>query len=59
MDIYRKKCFLIGKEIEYIIDNEKHIGTVIEIDNDARLVVEGEFGQMHTVCSGEINLVSF
>jgi BirA family biotin operon repressor/biotin-[acetyl-CoA-carboxylase] ligase len=59
MDIYRKKCFLIGKEIEYIIDNEKHMGTVIEIDNDARLVVEGEFGQMHTVCSGEINLVRF
>ena len=59
MDVYRKKCFLIGREIEYVFNKENIKGTVVEIDNDARLIVKDELGQVHTVCSGEINLVRF
>lgn len=59
MDIYREKSFLIGRKIEYIYNNEKNIGEVIEIDDDAKLIVKTPIGQTHIVCSGEINLVKF
>lgn len=52
MDEYRALSCLIGEEISYMQNNEKHFGTVQGIDDEGRLLVSGK-----VLCSGEVNLI--
>ena len=55
MDEYRKRSFLIGKEVEFIKNGEKHIAEVTGIDNDARLETE-ENGEKIIIGAGEVSV---
>ncbi len=53
---YQHRSFLTGKKITYVQDEKEYIGTVIGIDDDARLVVNVE-NQEHILSHGEIQIV--
>jgi BirA family biotin operon repressor/biotin-[acetyl-CoA-carboxylase] ligase len=56
MEVYKAKCFCIGKEISVISGNSVRLGTAISIDDNARLLVK--FSDNHTefISSGEISI---
>ncbi|NLY87219.1 MAG: biotin--[acetyl-CoA-carboxylase] ligase [Clostridiales bacterium] len=57
-DEYRRRCFILGKEVLVITESEIKKATAINIDNSCRLIVRYDNGNMETLYSGEIKLHS-
>lgn len=55
-NIYYKKCFIIGKEVNFIKGNEITPCRVLDLDTDFRLIVQTEDGKRITLDSGEISV---
>ncbi len=53
---YRKRSFLIGKEINVIFGDKSLKATAMDIDEDARLVVKFPDGGIKTLSSGEVSI---
>lgn len=53
---YRRRSFLIGKRIEFIMNNKNFSGTAEDIDEKARLVVKLDNGERMALSSGEVQL---
>jgi len=54
---YRELSCLIGENISYMQNNEKHFGVVTGVDGFGRLLVKDENGQETALSSGEVMLV--
>lgn len=57
LDDYRERSCILGEEISYIKDGEKHFGRAISIDEQARLVVTGPNGREIHLGTGEVSTV--
>lgn len=57
MQEYRERSFLTGRDIVFTMGNQSTSGTVIGIDDDARLVVRLEDGTEERYMTGEVSLV--
>lgn len=59
---YKLYSFIIGREVEVhsIIDSDKgnYLAKVVDIDDDAGLVVQDKKGNRRTLISGEVSLIS-
>lgn len=53
---YRKRSFVIGKDINIISGNSTRKAKAIGIDDSCHLIVENEDGQTESVSSGEISI---
>lgn len=58
MDEYRRRSVLTGKLIEYERGGVMYSGTVIGTDDDAKLIVRDEAGNVSLLSSGEVNIKS-
>lgn len=56
LEEYRKRSFLIGKEINIISGEKSQSGTALDIDDNARLIVKLSDGEIKTLSSGEISI---
>lgn len=56
MNEYRDKSFLIGKNVTVIKADTSFPATVIDINEDANLVVQTQNGDIETLFSGEVSL---
>lgn len=56
LDNYRKRCFVLGKEISFISNGIQTHATAINIDNDFRLVVRLQDNSLQSLSSGEISI---
>ncbi|MCL1822831.1 MAG: biotin--[acetyl-CoA-carboxylase] ligase [Oscillospiraceae bacterium] len=54
---YKALSCLTGQEISYVHNNETFFGTVIGIDDSARLLVKSKSGEITALSSGEIMLI--
>ncbi|MBO5262387.1 MAG: biotin--[acetyl-CoA-carboxylase] ligase [Clostridia bacterium] len=50
---YKEKSIIIGKAVDVYVGDKIVYGTVIDIDEDANLVVKDDSGKIHTFNSGE------
>lgn len=55
IDYYRKKSYVIGKEIKFYENNVEHFAKAIGIDDNANLIVN-ENGETKKLSSGEITI---
>lgn len=55
LDYYRKKSYVLGKEIRFYENNIEHYATAIDIDENANLLVN-ENGNIKKLSGGEISL---
>ncbi len=53
---YRKRSFVLGKEITVISPTEKYTATATDIDEDAHLLITLPDGSQQTLSSGEISI---
>lgn len=53
---YRKRCFVIGKDISVLSPLGTFNAKAIDIDDDCHLIVEYEDGRRETLSSGEISI---
>ena len=53
---YRERSFVIGKEVYVISPNSREEALVLDIDDDARLIVRTASGEIKTLSSGEISI---
>ncbi|MDP4133957.1 MAG: biotin--[acetyl-CoA-carboxylase] ligase [Bacillota bacterium] len=53
---YRKNCFILGKEIEYIKNGTKYYATAKDIDDSYGLIAVSHDGTIDTLRSGEISI---
>lgn len=56
LDEYRKRSFLIGKRVGFIMNNKEYSGIAEDIDEKARLVVRLDSGDSIPLSSGEVQL---
>lgn len=56
LDEYRRRSFLIGEHIEFIMNNKDFSGVAEDIDEKARLVVKLDNGEIIALSSGEVQL---
>lgn len=56
LDTYRDNSYVLGKEIEVFENNRSYYAKVIDIDDDARLVIKKEDNGIVTLSSGEITI---
>ncbi len=54
---YRERSFLIGKEITYLLGETQKCATVLDIDEEAHLVVRFLDGTVEALSSGEVSNV--
>lgn len=57
MEEYRKRSFLTGREIVFTQGNISETGRVLDIDDNARLVVKLDSGETKTYMAGEVSIV--
>lgn len=57
MDEYRELCCLTGREVSYMLNNEKRFGTVTGVDDLGRLLIRDEAGETTALSTGEVMLV--
>lgn len=55
LDYYRKKSYVIGKEIKFYENNVEHFAKAIGIDDNANLIIN-ENGEIKKLSSGEITI---
>lgn len=53
---YRKRCFVVGKEVDVISKNEIRTATAVSVDDECRLTVRYGDGSTETLSSGEIGV---
>lgn len=53
---YRRRSFLIGKRVGFIMNNIEYNGVAVDIDEKARLVVRLDNGEVLNLSSGEVQL---
>lgn len=53
---YRKRCFVIGKDIYVLTPGEKKRAHVEDVDQSCHLVVQYEDGTIERLASGEISI---
>lgn len=53
---YRERSYVLGKDIYYIKNGEKHDGKAVGIDDDGGLIVEKENGENTILRGGEITV---
>ena len=56
IDTYKERSILIGKEINYFVDDTKKTAVAIDIDRNGGLIVRGENGTVLTLSSGEVTV---
>lgn len=56
MKRYKRKSFILGKKINVIKGDKKTPATAIDIDDEARLLVEYETGERESLFSGEVSI---
>ncbi len=56
LDEYRRRSFLIGKRVEFVMNNNEYSGFAEDIDEKARLVVRLDSGDTIPLSSGEVQL---
>lgn len=56
IDEYKRYSVVIGKRIKVICTGSEYFATAIDIDNDARLVVKDNKGNIHTLSSAEVSV---
>ena len=56
LEEYRKKCFVLGKDIFVIRMNEKKPAKALRIDKDGPLVVRYNDGSVESLSSGEVSI---
>lgn len=56
MKRYKSKSFILGKKINVIKGDKKIPATAIDIDDEARLLVEYETGERESLVSGEVSI---
>ena len=56
MDVYRRDSILINKQVNFVYNNDGYIGTVIDIDDEARLIIKTDKGIIK-LNSGEVSLI--
>ena len=57
LEIYRKASCVLGKTVRFIQNGNMQIGTAVDIDQQARLVVRLSNGEQTTLGTGEISLL--
>jgi BirA family biotin operon repressor/biotin-[acetyl-CoA-carboxylase] ligase len=50
---YKEKSYIIGKDVDVYVGNECFVGTAVDIDENANLIVKDKNGVLHTFNSGE------
>ena len=53
---YRKRLFMLGKEVVVISPTESYTATPIDIDDNAHLIIKTSDGTIKTINAGEISL---
>ena len=53
---YRKRSFLIGKEITFIKGDKEMAAKVLDVDDDTHLIAENEKGEIVALSTGEVNI---
>lgn len=53
---YRKRSFLVGKEINIMTGDKSEKATALEVDEKARLIVKLEDGEIKALTSGEVSV---
>ena len=57
MQEYRRRSFLIGKEVDVIVgENKTEEALVIDIDNDAHLIIRDQKGEIKPLFSGDVSV---
>lgn len=56
MDVYRKKCITLGKEISVVRGESVRYGTALDLDEDGGLLVRFSDGSEKIVTSGEVSV---
>ena len=56
LEEYRKKCFVLGKDIFVLRMNEKKPAKALRIDKDGHLVVRYNDGSVESLSSGEVSI---
>lgn len=56
IDEYKRYSVVIGKRIKVISAGSEYFATAVDIDNDARLVVKDNEGNIHTLSSAEVSV---
>jgi BirA family biotin operon repressor/biotin-[acetyl-CoA-carboxylase] ligase len=56
IDEYRKRSFLIGKEIDVLTGDKSERATALDIDERARLIVKLSNGEIKALTSGEVSV---
>lgn len=56
LEEYRKKCFVLGKDIYVLRMNEKKPAKALRIDKDGHLVVRYNDGSVESLSSGEVSI---
>ena len=52
---YNEKCFTIGKKIKVLKGDEYYYATALSVDNEGRLIVKNENGQIATLYNEEVS----
>ncbi len=56
MDEYRRRCFIIGRQVEVLRGEDRYAATAISVDDEAGLVVVRDNGTREVLSSGEISI---
>ena len=56
LDEYRKKCFVIGKDIYVIRMNEKKSAKALKVNDEGNLVVKYSDGSIEALSCGEVSI---
>lgn len=53
---YKKRSFVIGKQIEVIYPDKREKVTALDVDSDCHLIVKNKNGEIKTLSTGEISI---
>lgn len=56
MPEYRRRCFVIGRRVDYVLDNVPESGVATDVADDGALIVKTDDGQQRRLSSGEISV---
>lgn len=56
---YKSRSFLINKDIEYLSGGKVYSGKAIDIDEDCRLIIQDDNGNIKKLVSGEVKLTKW
>ena len=56
MPEYRRRCFVIGRRVDYVFDNVPESGVATDVADDGALIVRTDDGRERRLSSGEISV---